>query len=524
MVDRRVWWGAGVLIAGIGAAALAGSATAYADDGHDTGKTVSSLNSTHGPQSSAPKFNRTVNVAQHSVAAQRPSVTLTIPRASAANNPVTSAATSKMSRLVQPAAAVDPAAPPAPRPAASLRAAAASQSRASITSTAPPGPIVIQTPPTLGPIPSAALDLLASFGWKPRPAVVSLIPALAPWAGVPVPTPIPAHLVSTDSPPTTAPVVLVGHSTLDIPCGPGYTARVDWYFPGQSQDGTVNPQGMIWLQHGFLANSGFYNVLATNLAAQTNSIVVVPTITSNPLACAGCWLGGDAMEQAAASLLTGDRSVLTDSAIAAGYQGALPQSYVVAGHSLGGGFAAALADYSIDNGAAFAQDGSNLLRGAVMFDGVPATQDILAAAVPKLNDNHIPIYQIAGQNQPLNLFGSGTNQLLAQNPNRFDGVVLLHGSHVDSMLGGNWLIDLSSQLVTKFSPPGNTQAVYTFADGWINDMYAGNTSSGLYPGPGQAVQLGPATAYGLPAPSARLAPIQKLFNAIRSFIEDLFGG
>jgi hypothetical protein len=246
----------------------------------------------------------------------------------------------------------------------------------------------------------------------------------------------------------------------------GYAARVDWYFHGQSQDGTVNPQGMIWLQHGFLANSGFYNVLATNLAAQTNSIVVVPTITSNPFACAHCWLGRDSMEQAAASLLVDDRSVLTDSAITAGYQGTLPQPYVVTGHSLGGGFAAAVAGYTIDNSPAQAQDGSNLLRG----------------------------------------------------------VVLLHGSHVDSMLGGNWLIDLSSQLVTKFSPPGNTQAVYTFADGWINDMYSGVPSSGLYPGPGEAVQLGRATAYGLPDPSAQLEPIRKLFNAIRSFIGSLFGG
>jgi hypothetical protein len=73
---------------------------------------------------------------------------------------------------------------------------------------------------------------------------------------------------------------------------------------------------------------------------------------------------------------------------------------------LGGGFAASVAGYTIDNGAAHAQDGSNLLRGVVMFDGVPAT-GILATALPKLNDNHVPIYQIAAQNQLLNVFGSG---------------------------------------------------------------------------------------------------------------------
>jgi hypothetical protein len=390
-----------------------------------------------------------------------------------------------------------------------------------ITSTAPPEPIVIQAPPTLGPIASAVLNILSSFGWKPQPLVVSLFPALEPWAGVPVPTPIPAVSAPTDSPPTTAPAVLIGHSTLEIPCGPGYTARVDWYFPAQA-DGTVNPQGVIWLQHGFLANSSFYPALATDLASQTNSIVAVPTLTSNPLACAGCWLNGDSMQQAAATLFLGDRTALNDSAAAAGFVGTLPQNFILAGHSAGGGFAAAVADYTIDNGAAVAADGTNLLRGVLMFDGVPAN-GVIATVVPKLDSLGIPIYQIAAQNQLWNAFGSGTNQLLAANPNTFDGVVLVHGSHVDSMLGGNPFVDFFAQLITKFSPPGNTQAVYTFANGWLNDMYAGDQASGLYPGPDVQVQIGKATAVGLPAPWAQLAPIQKLSNAISSFFENLFG-
>jgi hypothetical protein len=38
--------------------------------------------------------------------------------------------------------------------------------------------------------------------------------------------------------------------------------------------------------------------------------------------------------------------------------------------------------------------------------------------------------------------------------------------------------------VTRFSPPGNTAAVYTLATGWINDMYVGarptNPQFGIY--------------------------------------------
>jgi hypothetical protein len=46
--------------------------------------------------------------------------------------------------------------------------------------------------------------------------------------------------------------VRTGSSVLNIPCGPnGYAAPADWYFPTQA-DGTVQANGVIWLQHGFL--------------------------------------------------------------------------------------------------------------------------------------------------------------------------------------------------------------------------------------------------------------------------------
>ncbi len=66
---------------------------------------------------------------------------------------------------------------------------------------------------------------------------------------------------------------------LDIPCGPnGYAAPpADWYFPTQA-DGTVQANGVIWLQHGFLGFNDWYGDMAQQLAQQTNSIVVVPDI------------------------------------------------------------------------------------------------------------------------------------------------------------------------------------------------------------------------------------------------------
>ena len=65
--------------------------------------------------------------------------------------------------------------------------------------------------------------------------------------------------------------VTVGHSALQLPTG--YVAPADWYFPTQA-DGTVEPQGVIWLQHGFLANKLFYSALAMNLAHRLADLLV----------------------------------------------------------------------------------------------------------------------------------------------------------------------------------------------------------------------------------------------------------
>ncbi|HEY1442899.1 MAG TPA: hypothetical protein VGF65_19245 [Mycobacterium sp.] len=95
-------------------------------------------------------------------------------------------------------------------------------------------------------------------------------------------------------------------------------------------------------------------------------------------------------------------------------------------------------------------------------------------------------------------------------PDQFVGVELVNGSHVDSMLGGKPLIDFVSQLVTKFSPPGNTAAVYTLSSGWINDIYVGagptdpvdgvyGPTGGYEPPGGQPIILGQAAGIVLPA-------------------------
>jgi len=292
--------------------------------------------------------------------------------------------------------------------------------------------------------------------------------------------------------------VKTGHAKLDIPVGTnGYTTRADWYFPTQA-DGSVAATGVVWLQHGFLNKKSFVSALAKTLSQQTNSIVVAPNVGSFPLRCPGCWLNGVPTQQAVATMFLGDRLSLNESATAAGYLSELPQDFIMSGQSAGGGFAAAVGGY-------YAADPTNSggLRGVVMFDGF-AFSGVVSNALESLNDPFIPVYQVAAPPQLWNLNGATTAELVAARPGEFVGVTLANGSHADALLGGNPIIDLLAQLVTKFSPPGNTAAVHTLSTGWINDLYQGlgpTDGTGIYGAPDEYIVMGDTAAVVLaPAP------------------------
>ncbi|MGO9154050.1 PE family protein [Mycobacterium sp.] len=297
-----------------------------------------------------------------------------------------------------------------------------------------------------------------------------------------------------------------GFSYLDIPVGPhGYDAPARWYFPTQA-NGSVDARGVIYLQHGFLGTGGWYSDLAIALAEGTDSIVVVPTVSSIPLPN-GAWLSGTQMQQAVGSLFLGSETALNISANQAGYHGTLPQSFMMTGHSAGGGLATlAAGDYVADLGANTA---SNHLLGVVMFDGVATSSTSFAASIANLQTLNIPDYVVAAPPQAWTAFGATTNQLVSLYPGQFVGVELVNGSHVDSLLGDKPVVDFLAQLITKFSPGGNTAAVYTLSTGWIDDIYAGagptdpiyglyGTTGGYLPPGGQQIILGPATGIVLP--------------------------
>jgi acetyl esterase/lipase len=304
--------------------------------------------------------------------------------------------------------------------------------------------------------------------------------------------------------------VTVKSSTLEF--DNGYTAPADWYFPADE-----NPQGVIYLQHGFLAQGPIYSYTAAALAEQTHSIVVAPTITSNLFAADGNWLGGSTMPAAAADLFEGNREALVNSAsAAAGEQVTLPQKVVLVGHSLGGGFVTAMAGDMVDNGTA------GDLAGVILLDGVAFDPSVPQTTFDKL-DSDVPVLLIASDPYFWNMYGQMGEALTTLRPGRFNGVQLVGGRHIDGLQGGNPLIQLSEYIVAGFSQPQNVEAVKILSIDWINDMYAGNKIEAPLDQPFQIfTTAGTATAYSIPAPPTQLSPIDELIKAFELFGTSIF--
>ena len=304
--------------------------------------------------------------------------------------------------------------------------------------------------------------------------------------------------------------VTVSRSTLQVG---GKTVTADWYFPHESEP----PTGLIYFQHGAFAVGSMYSYTAADLAEQTNSIVVAPTMSTNGFAPDGMWLGGAPLQTAVADLFLGNRNALTASAsAAAGHNVTLPEQFVLAGHSLGGVFVTAVAGYLADDHA------TADLKGVVLFDPTPsAGQDsVVPAALAKLPAD-LPVYLIGSPPSYWNEQGSAANALATARSGKFVGVILDAGSHADSLQGGNPLIQFIENLVSGFPRNENIAAAQILASGWINDMFH-PTHDGIYSSPGDVFTIdtpaGTATAYALPDTHYHASPFQLLLTALIDFL------
>lgn len=301
--------------------------------------------------------------------------------------------------------------------------------------------------------------------------------------------------------------VTVRSSTLEI--APGVVVPADWYFPAGDP-----PERMILLQHGFFAIGPMYSNTAATLAESTDSIVVVPTLTSNPFADGGLWVNGVGMQQAIARLFVGDRTALTSSAMAAGYDkqyslagdAPLPAQFALAGHSAGGALVSGAAGYLVSYGAA------DDLAGVLLLDAV-TTGDQLSGALAKLNayqqqtGRYIPVREIGSPPNLWNFISNVDAALSQARPDHFGGLVLSGGVHTDSMGGGSAVSEFLVHLVAGFPLPQNSLALRQLSAQWLNDWFSGNTTDGDNLAPGTTLTIATAngtavgTVIGTPAPA-----------------------
>ena len=290
--------------------------------------------------------------------------------------------------------------------------------------------------------------------------------------------------------------VTVRTSSLTLPIGNGRSVQADWYFPEHVDETTR----FVYLQHGFLASGPMYSYTAADLAERTNSIVVAPSLSSNFFAPDAAWVGGSTMHRAVADLFVADRTALTDSAsAAAGESILLPDEFMLVGHSAGGTLVLSAAGYLTDT------EAIGDLVGIVLLDGVePAGSRAVSAALPKLTGAHDkPIYLMTSDRYFWNRGGDMADKLHLARPDRFNGVNLDGGLHVDYMVGGNPLIQFAQYVVAGFSRPENVRAAGLITAGWVNDLFDGTTENGVYGQPGEPISI--ATPHGVA--TARVLPL-----------------
>lgn len=524
MAHLSGWVGAGVLTAGVSAALLAGAGTANAEadspgDSHPgPAKTsTSSAKTDHSAPAGSRRVTSHLKRADHPARSAAPRVRHPVGNERAAtpdDSESDALPTATTQTPLRPLSAQRSAIRKQLRERLAPPAADLAQQDKPVAGVRNPPATISQVPKTISATVPSGVGVTASSSAQLPDLIQSGLQSVVNAVGSALFNAVGGVIQAVDGPPTVPPElrdsVEVSSSTLVV--SPGNEVPADWYFPTHGQ-----PDRLIYLQHGFIATGPMYSYTASYLADRTNSVVVVTTVTSNPYAPGGMWLGGDNMHKAVAELfLDPDRKALnasmTTASLKAGQESfSVPERFVLVGHSLGGGFAPGVAGYYAEGlvaRRAEGQDAPNDLAGVVLLDGVPPSGS-LPAAMDRLhqleasngNDpaDYVPVYEIGA---PLNAFNSTSmvnDELSAARPGTFVGVVVNGGVHMDSMLGGNPLIQAAAYLVAGVPQPQNPPAVQWLMAGWVNDMFEGNIDpvtgrclsdcNGTYGDAGQTVDI-----------------------------------
>jgi hypothetical protein len=167
---------------------------------------------------------------------------------------------------------------------------------------------------------------------------------------------------------------------------------------------------------------------------------------------------------------------------------------VLSGNSAGGNLATEAAGDTAMPGGDIAD-----LRGVVLYDAVDHGTSMPNALARLTGADDRPVLQIASPPNLCNAFGSGTAALLSARPDRFVGVELVNGTHLDAE-GPD--IGLLAEAVCGHPQTVNVDALRVLAADWITNALTG-ASLGIVGGsPGEAISVGGATAIVLPTGAA----------------------
>ena len=296
--------------------------------------------------------------------------------------------------------------------------------------------------------------------------------------------------------------VTIGRSALVLPNSNGYAVQATWYFPHHDDA----PVGLIYLQHGAWRTDTHLSALAQQLADRTNSIVVTPTVRTN--AFDRYDISGDPIERAVAALFVGDRSALTASAAAAaGHPVTLPQQVVLAGHSRGGNLVAAAAGYLADAG------GTGNLKGVILFDA-HHDGDAKTGMAKLKGAKAVPVMSISPPPCDCNNNGAETTTTINAAPDKFVGIMLIGGSHMDAEGASTDSVGIAG--CGPAATPANAAAVQTITAAWINDVFHPEVlPTGIYAPAGTLIAVNGATARCLPSRgSTRARPPRDPVNIV----------
>ncbi|GAB89057.1 alpha/beta hydrolase [Gordonia rhizosphera] len=256
---------------------------------------------------------------------------------------------------------------------------------------------------------------------------------------------------------------------------------VTWYLPNRE------PTGLVWLQHGFSRTAKNLGQLAGSLS---DDGLLVAATTLRSINLSGCAVALNSVDNTAfvkglatafGAHSTPGSPVFRSLERAAKHTRSgtvvMPQKMVFAGHSAGGEVALTAANQlrMADPG------GYHILAGLMLFDPVNSFfGNNFQAATVDLGAARLPIRVIASQPSMSNIAGLGVWWLEQGTRQKFLGVRLTTGIHIDVEGDTTDLIGEASELAVP--RPRNGRVLRRLSGQWISDMLTGDTSTAYYPG------------------------------------------